>query len=142
MTITTSSLLPGDDDEGGFTTPFWDGVKKGELRVPECSACSHRFFPPLPACPRCMSKDWSWAVSPGKGQVYAFTLVSRLPGSDGAEPYLLATIDLADGWAINSNIVDCDPGAVSSGMPVAVTFRPIRGGRNLPVFAPAPTKES
>jgi hypothetical protein len=51
-------------------------------------------------------------------------------------PYAIALVDVAEGWRLLTNIVDCDPMTVTVGTPVTVTWEPLSDGRNLPMFTP------
>lgn len=103
----------------------------------ECDACGRRFFTPEVACIHCGSTAWHWATSPGRGTVYTFTLVHRPPGPGFDVPFVLAAVDLDDGWTMMTNIVDCPPEAVVIGMRVAIRFVTATEEISLPCFAPA-----
>jgi len=76
-----------------------------------------------------------WVPSAGLGIIYSFTVVYRAP-LDGFEvPYVLAVVDLEDGFNMMTNIVGIDPEDVSIGMSVAVQWRDL-GEISLPVFSP------
>ena len=51
-------------------------------------------------------------------------------------PYTVAIIELPEGVRMMSNVVDCEPDAISVGMAVRVAWKPLSDGRNLPQFAP------
>jgi len=119
-----------------LTEPFWAAARRGELVVPQCSACGLRFFVPEPACPRCLCGTWQYARTSGRGTVYSVTVVHRAPGPGFDTPFALAIIDLEDGPALLTHVVDCDPERVGIGMPVRVAFRPLSDGITLPCFTP------
>jgi uncharacterized OB-fold protein len=118
--------------------PFWDGTAIGELRIRICKACGERFRFVSEWCPACWSTDLGWQVASGRGKVTAMTVVQMAPYESVAArvPYVLALIELAEGPTMMSNVVDCDPGTVTIGMPVQVTFEE-RGELRLPQFTPA-----
>lgn len=136
MNEVRNALLPGATAHEELTAPFWKGCEEGELRVQQCQDCKTRFFTPLPACPSCLSRDWSWTTSPGTGTLYSFTVVSYLPGAARPVPYILAIVDLDDGWTITSNLVDCGLDEARCGLRVHVCFVKDQEGRVLPQFAP------
>lgn len=105
--------------------------------VQECDTCSRRFFTPEVACIHCGSTDWQWAPSIGGGTVYSFTAVHRPPGPGFDVPFVLAAVDLDDGWTMMTNIVDCPADAVVIGMRVGVRFVAVSEEISLPCFAPA-----
>lgn len=88
-----------------FTRPFWDAVHAGELAVPECRPCGRRFFVPEPLCPHCGARDWSWVSSPGAGSVYSLSVVHQAVDPARPTPYVLAAVDLDDGWTILTQVI-------------------------------------
>jgi uncharacterized OB-fold protein len=119
-----------------LTAPFWAAAGRGELVVPECSACGLRFFVPEPACPRCLSERWEYLACSGRGTVYSVTVVHRSPGPGFQTPFALAVVDLDDGPALLTHVVGCDPERVGIGMPVRVLFRRLTDEIVLPYFTP------
>ncbi|MWA00912.1 hypothetical protein F8568_011060 [Actinomadura sp. LD22] len=120
-----------------LSQPFWEGTRRGELLIPRCADCGTRFFVPEPVCPNCMSATWSYEPSSGRGVVYAVTVVHRAPGPGFDVPFALAVIDLDDGGALLSHVVDVEPDEVATGLPVQVSFRPLDESITLPYFVPA-----
>lgn len=118
-----------------LTDPFWAACRAGTLAVQHCEACARRIFPPLPACPGCLSRKLSWLPSPGRGVIYSFTVVRRAARPDRPVPYIIATIDLDDGWSMTGNVVAAEPDAVRCGAAVAVRFLVASAEIHLPVFA-------
>lgn len=117
---------------------FWDGTAIGELRIRTCKCCGSRFRFVSEWCPACWSTDLDWQAASGRGKVAAMTVVHMAPYESVAArvPYVLALIELEEGPVMMSNVVDCDPDAVTVGMPVQVTFE-ARGKLQLPQFRPA-----
>jgi uncharacterized OB-fold protein len=124
--------LPRPD---AMSAPYWEAAARGVLLVPECRSCHRRHAPPEGRCPYCRS-DWSWATSPGTGTVYTYTVVDRPVSADFPAPYVLAVVELDDGWMSTTNIVECDPQAVTCGMPVEVTFEKHSDEMAIPLFRP------
>jgi len=119
-----------------LSKPFWDGCRVHHLVVPRCDECGTRFFGPEVVCPTCWSRSWRWVESPGTGTVYSFSVVYR-PGHPSLEvPYVLASVDLDDGWTMLTNIVDCPPEEVRIGAAVGVRFEDVTDEISLPMFAP------
>jgi uncharacterized protein len=113
--------------------PFWGAAKHKRLIRPVC-ACGHNFFPPQFACPRCLSEEWRWAESNGCGCIYTFTIVHRNPCPGFDVPFILAVIDLDEGWSMLANVVNSNLADVSRGLQVGVAWMVAEDGFTLPVF--------
>jgi uncharacterized protein len=114
-------VLPRLDDRN---RPYWTGGEHGELRFWRCQACGWWLHPPGPICPECLSTDLAVEATSGRAVVHTYT-VNHQPWYPGLEPpYVIAIVELPEqeGLRVTTNIVGCDPGDVSIGMPVQVTF--------------------
>ena len=123
-----------------MTAPYWAALRRQQLLVPECDACSRRHNPAEARCPHCGS-TWQWRTSPGTGVVYSFSVVHRPAGPGFEVPYVLAVVEMDDGWMATTNIVGCDPEEVHCGMPVEVEFVRQDAEITLPFFRPAPRRQ-
>lgn len=119
-----------------ISQPFWVGCNNHELLVQQCSGCGKRFFTPAAICPHCTDERLTWVKSPGIGTLYSFTIVHRPASPEIATPYVLATVDLDDGWTMLTRIVDCDPDLVRCDMRVSVRFLSVADNVTLPCFKP------
>ncbi|MEP7273272.1 MAG: Zn-ribbon domain-containing OB-fold protein [Acidobacteriota bacterium] len=127
--------LPKPDRDSEY---YWAAARRHELVFQQCDECAlFRFYPRL-VCPSCMSTDYHWRESTGRGTVYSYTVIHRAPTPAFREqvPYVLALIDLEEGVRMMSNVVGCDVGEVSIGMPVRVTFEDVSDEISLPKFTP------
>lgn len=117
------------------TSFFWDGAKRGELRIQRCTSCGTLRHPPGPGCPSCGSLDWDTVKASGRGTVHSFAVhhYPPIPGFD--YPLAIGLIDLEEGTRLVSNIVGIDPDAIEIGMPVEVTFEDF-DELSLPLFRP------
>jgi uncharacterized protein len=122
--------------------PFWDACAAGSLVFQRCSACGARRWPPRERCRRCHSAEYAWEQVEGDGEVASFSVVHRAFDRDFAEcvPYVVALVAIGDVLYL-ANLVDCDPEAVSVGMPVHVVFRETPKGVTLPQFSPTGREE-
>jgi uncharacterized OB-fold protein len=120
-----------------LSRPHWDGCREGVLRVQRCRDCGAYVFIPQPVCGACFGDGLEWVESSGRGTVYSFTRVHRPPRPAFEVPYVVAIVELDEGWHMLTNIVDCDVDAVEVGMPVEVTFRRMSDEISLPLFRPA-----
>ena len=119
-----------------LSRPHWEGCQAGVLRVQRCRDCGHFVFIPQPLCTRCQSEALEWVASTGCGSVYSYTVVHRPPRPAFAVPYVIAIVELEEGWHMLTTLVDVAPADVRVGLPVEVTFRPMSEEISLPYFRP------
>jgi hypothetical protein len=119
-----------------FTAPFWEALREGRLAVPECGGCGRRFFVPEVLCPHCGAGGWAWAESAGTGTIYSMSVVHRAVDPAQPVPFVLAAVDLDDGWTMMTHIIDADPGSVRIGDRVVVRPTRLTDEITLPTFAP------
>ena len=119
-----------------LSKPHWDGCRDGVLRVQRCGACEHYVFIPQAVCTRCQADALEWVESTGRGRVYSYTTVHRPPRPQFETPFVVAIVELDEGWQMLSNLVECEPAEIESGLPVEVRFRAMSDEITLPYFAP------
>jgi uncharacterized OB-fold protein len=120
------------------TEEFWTATAAGKLLLKRCNNDGTVIWYPRSLCPVCHSTDTSWFEASGQGAVYSFTVSHRGEGPyREAAPYVLAYVELDEGPRLMTNIVDCEPGAVSIGQRVRVVFDDTGEGNALIRFAPA-----
>lgn len=105
---------------------FYEAAKRGELRFQRCAKCLHFRHYPRPVCPRCLSRDFTWELSSGRGTVYTWTIVRgpTLPAFEAKLPYNVVDVLLEEGVHFVSEVLDCPPEEIRAGMPVEATFVP------------------
>ena len=114
------------------TKPFWEAAAQGRLLIKKCLTCGRVHFYPRAICPLCGSDTTEWVTASGRGTVYSYSVMRRVP-----VPYALAYVTLEEGVSMMTNIVDCDLDAIRIGQAVTVTFKPSEGGPPVPMFRPA-----
>mgnify|MGYP003382677905 FL=1 len=120
------------------TRHFWEGAKLGELRLQQCDACTHVYFPPRPFCPECASRQVSVVRASGRATLYSYVINHRLPKWIDA-PYAIAVVQLEEGPRMMTNIlgVPQTPEALVLDMPLEVVFESVSADIALPKFRPA-----
>ena len=111
------------------TRPFWEAATAGRLLIGTCKACGKPHYYPRALCPFCGSDATEWVAASGRGAVYSYSVMRRLP-----VPYALAYVTLDEGVTMMTNIVDCDLDAIRIGQRVKVVFKPTEGGPPVPMF--------
>lgn len=129
-------LLEPPQSEHG--RPFWDATRDERLLIPYSTATGDPFWFPREVAPDTLGPEVEWREVAGDGVVYAVSVQHRPgPGRDPDDgPYAVALVDLPEGVRLMTNVVGCDPDAVSVGMAVQVAWHELSDGRKLPMFTP------
>lgn len=114
------------------TRPFWEAAAGGRLLLKTCTACGQPHHYPRAICPFCFSDRTEWRPASGRGTIYSYSVMRRVP-----VPYAIAYVTLEEGVTLMTNIVDADLDAIRIGQPVRVVFKPTEDGPPVPMFAPA-----
>ena len=112
--------------------PFFDAAAQGRLTIKRCAGCRQFHHYPRTLCPFCGSDRTEWVTASGRGTIYSFSVMRRVP-----VPYAIAYVTLEEGVTMMTNIVDCDLDALRIGQTVHVVFKPTEGGPPVPMFTPA-----
>lgn len=119
---------------------FWAATAEHRFLVQRCRACATAQFYPRPTCTTCGSTDLADEDASGRGTLHTFTVARRAthPAFEGAEPAVIAIVELAEGPRVTTNLVGCDVDAVRIGTPVELVWdEPDEHGICLPLWRPA-----
>jgi uncharacterized protein len=129
------------DVENKLWAAFWEGTRKGEIRLPKCQNCNKFHFYPCWLCPFCHSPNISWHTLTSQPRLYTWTYVRRklnpvifkLRG-----PYNVALVeyDEAPGCHFMTNIVEYQVEELNIGMPLEPVFQQIDDKITMPLFRP------
>lgn len=108
---------------------FWSAAAEGRLLLKWCGDCGKPHWYPRALCPLCLSPRTEWREASGRGTVYSYSVMRRVP-----QPYAIAFVTLDEGPTMLANLVDCDFDRLAIGQPVRVVFRPSAGGPPVPMF--------
>ncbi len=121
------------------TEPFWDATKDHELKYQVCDDCGGVVWHPRRHCTHCTSLNLSWKTSKGEGTVYTYSIVRQNyhPAFRERLPYVIAWVDLDEGFRILSNLTGVDDPAtdVKIGQRVEVAWED-HEDVSLPLFKP------
>jgi uncharacterized OB-fold protein len=124
------------------TAPFWEGCRRGELRMQRCAECARFRFYPRPMCPRCLSFAAEWVRMSGEGTIFSFVICHApvLPAFQAQVPYAVALVELAEDPQLRmlGGVLDTPPEQLRIGQKVRVDFEEIEGGVVLPQWRLAP----
>jgi uncharacterized protein len=109
------------------TAAFYAAARRGELCFQRCARCGRFRHYPRPVCPHCLARDFTWARSTGRGTVFTWTIVRgpTLPAFEGGLPYNVVDVMMEEGVHFVSQILDCPPEEIHSGLPVEAVFVPV-----------------
>ena len=122
------------------TQPYWDGLARGELLIQRCRDCGKLRHYPRPVCDGCWSMAHDWVAASGRGTVQSWTICHHAfhIGFKAESPYVLLTVDLAEGVRAMGQLRGMDAAALRLGLAVEVGFECQGDGPVLPVFRAAP----
>lgn len=111
------------------TRPFWDGCASGELRYQCCTDCGTVQLIPRSLCAACQSRGLEWKRSERLGRILSHTTVHRAPTSAfrADVPYVIALVDMDEGFRLMVNVRGGDTPAVAIGARVRIGFRAVDG---------------
>jgi uncharacterized OB-fold protein len=131
MTERMNSYLPEGlpipiADADGLSTPYWEGLKEGRIRVQRCNACRGWQWGPEWICHRCHTDDIGWEEVPGKGVIYSWERPWHPvhPALKGFGPYLVVLVELphAGGIRMIGNLLGDPHQVVRIGASVIAEF--------------------
>jgi uncharacterized OB-fold protein len=125
--------LPTITDEN---REFWDGAKRGRIRMQKCTSCGHIRYPISHCCPKCLSLDFAWTDLSGRGEVYSYVVFHQLYNKAFEKdiPYNVALVQLEEGPRMYSNVVGVDNDAVKVGDKLEAVFDPVTPEVTIPRF--------
>ena len=121
------------------TKPYWDGLMAGKLVLQRCADCGTIRHYPRPVCDHCFSMNAEWFEASGRGTVHSWTETHYAfhPGYKGDLPYLLLTVDMAEGVRMQAQARGMKLADVKVGMPVKVDYEKVKDDLTLAVFVAA-----
>ncbi len=111
-----------------------DGAARGELRIPQCTACGREFWPAGPVCPHDFSDDIEWVTDPGDGIVNSWVRVHRPYFVGDVVPYIVVQVELGTGPRLTTSWTGAEDPVI--GEPVTVSFRQVGDDAWLTEFGP------
>lgn len=111
------------------TKPFWEGCAAGVLRYQSCARCGAVQRIPRSLCAQCQGDALAWHDSAGYGKVLSHTTVYRapIPAFRDEAPYVIALIDMEEGFRLMANVAGGAAAPVAIGSRVRIAFREVEG---------------
>jgi uncharacterized OB-fold protein len=122
-------------DVAGPDAPFWQALRRRELRVQRCGTCGAYRFPAARYCPHCRSDQSEWVAVAPTGTVETWCVFHRAYFDDLPVPYTVIQVRLDCGVRLFSNPIE-EPAALRIGMPVEAMFDDITPEVTLLKFRP------
>jgi len=134
-------LLPPIGEENA---PFWEGARRGELRVQRCVDTGRLIFPPRLRSPWGARREPGWVAVSGRGRVWSFVVPHPplLPPFSDLAPYNVVLVALEEDPrvrlignlvpAAGASIAAIDPRSIVIGERVRVVFEPVTETVHLP----------
>ena len=105
---------------------FWEGARRGELRIQRCDSCGqHQHYPRL-LCSHCGSEAVGFVTASGLGTIYSYTVIRKngVPAFRERVPFVVAAVDLDESGArILATMPSLAPDAARIGLRVRAVFR-------------------
>ena len=116
--------------------PFWEALRRGELRLQRCAQCRRLLHPPAALCPDCHSFEFEWEPASGLGTVYSYVVTRQAihPALLDHTPFATVQVELEEGPIMVSNLIDVPPDEIQIGMRVRAVMEPINDEVTLPYF--------
>jgi uncharacterized OB-fold protein len=137
----TSPLVPPID---AHAAPFFEGCRRGELRMQQCSATGRLIFPPRPLSPWAPRAKPTWTRVSGRGTIWSFVVPHPplLAPFDALAPYNVILVALDEDPTVRlvgnllpgagARIGDFDPAAIRIGARVRAVFERVSDDITLP----------
>lgn len=118
-------------------SPFYAGLRAGELSFPRCTHCERFQWYPQELCPRCGTPSLAWTAVTPVGTIYSWTVVRRpfLPEYASVMPATIGLIRLEDAPNVNlvANVIGADDRDLEIGEEVRIEFDDVGNDVTLPV---------
>ncbi len=130
-----SARFPEPDSER-----YYAYLRKRQLMYQVCTDCGTVVFYPRSHCTGCLGTRLRWLPSLGMGTIYSHTVLHRHghPYFQQKLPYVLAFVDMDEGFRLLTKIVEATLETLTVGQRVSVHWLE-SGGDWLPAFRPLST---
>jgi len=123
-------------DIAGADAPFWQALRRREVRVQRCADCGAHRFPAARTCACCRSEQSEWVLVAPNGIVETWCVFHRAYFDDLPVPYTVIQVRLDCGVRLFSNPVEVETNALRIGLPVEAAFDDITPEVTLLKFKP------
>ena len=109
------------------TQPFWDALREHRVEIQYSPASDQWVFYPRSHAPLTLATDLEWREISGEGTLYTYTIARRPTAPDfaGAEPQIIAVVELDEGPRLTSTLVNVEESAIRVGMRLRPVFEDV-----------------
>jgi uncharacterized OB-fold protein len=139
--VSAEPLLPLIDEDA---EPFFEGARRGELRLPRCRDSGRLIFPPRPLSPWGRRREPEWVTVSGRGTIWSWVVPHPplLSWFAARAPYNVILVALEEDASVRlvGNLVarpggeihEVDPAGIRIGAQVRVSFERVTDAIHLP----------
>jgi uncharacterized OB-fold protein len=121
---------------GGADSPFWQALRRREVKVQRCVSCGTHRFPATRYCAACRSDASEWVTVEPTGTLETWCVFHR-PYFEGLPvPYTVIQVKLDCGVRLFSNPSDIETNVLHIGMPMTAKFEDVTNEVTLLKFKP------
>ena len=134
MSDSVAPLLPVFDE---YAAPFFEGARRGVLRVQRCPDTRRLLFPPRARSPFGRRREPEWSAVSGRGAIWSFAVPHPplLPPFDALARYAVIVVALDEDPRVRmvgnllaregGRLDEVDPATIEIGAAVRVVFEPV-----------------
>lgn len=115
------------------SVPFWEAQDRHELVFQKCAGCGVIRYPVEPLCSECLSFDFGWAKSSGRGRIYSYTVVRHQTHPAFPVPYTVVLVEMEEGPRVIAELRAPEDAVFDIGTRVRVEWED-HPRQSLPVF--------
>jgi uncharacterized protein len=120
----------------GADAPFWQALRRREVKVQRCGGCGTHRFPATRSCAQCRSDDSAWVAVVPRGTLDTWCVFHRPYFDDLPVPYTVIQVRLDCGVRVFSNPAGFSPSDLRIGMPLEAVFEDVTDAVTLLKFKP------
>lgn len=120
----------------GADAPFWQALRRREVKVQRCGSCGRHRFPATRFCANCRSDANEWVAVAPTGTLETWCVFHR-PYFEGLPvPYTVIQVKLDCGVRLFSNPSSVEANMLRIGMPMTAVFEDVTDDVTLLKFKP------
>jgi uncharacterized OB-fold protein len=116
--------------------PFWQALRRREIKVQRCSSCGTHRFPATRYCASCRSDASEWVAVAPTGTLETWCVFHRQYFEDLPVPYTVIQVRLDCGVRMFSNPSGVETNALRVGMAMTAAFEQVTDAVTLLKFKP------